>query len=762
MCFIGSYGPRRCGVAAFTEPLRRALVSCDPTSVCSVFAMNDPGRTYVYPAEVAHTIEEESLVAYHRAADLLNETATDVVCLQHEFGIFGGVEGRHVLALLRRLSMPIVTTLHTVPEAPNPAQREVTRELCDLSERLVVMSPGSAETLQRIYRVASAKIDVISHGAPAAVDRERSRTLLELGARPTLLTFGLLSPNKGIEYGIDALPAIVETYPKVVYVVLGATHPRVRAHQSERYRQSLEGRAEELGVRANVVFQNRFASDEELAQFLSAADIYLVPYLNPTQSTSGTLAYAVGAGKAVIATAFPYAMEILANGRGVLVPAADSGAIADAALDLLGNHRKRSRMERKSEALGRTMRWDQVAASYLDSFRHAVRAREQRSHTMPRGLAATSRGIRRVHLGHLRAMTDDSGLLQHATLCAPRYSAGYCLDDNARALLLMVRRAKLQRRPLRSQGLATRYLAFIEDAYVPTSGRFRNFMSHSRQWLETCEAEDSHGRALWALGTLGGSPNPSDHRELASSLFDRALPASLTFDSPRAWAYTLLGLDARSAREAPDRTMVTVRRELAGRLFALFADARSESWPWGEDTLTYCNARLPEALIATGARLRDPPMLATGLRSLRWLARLQSDTSGIFSPVGSKRFLASGGAKATHEQQPVEACTMVSACLLAHRTTGSLEWLPYARMAFDWYLGANVLGRSLYDASTGGCRDGIHEGRLDENQGAESTLSFLMALVEIQLHERSAPTGRPRDRAALRVVEDPENDPNEE
>jgi len=744
VCFIGSYSPRRCGIATFTQDLSRAMVRQDPATDCSVIAMSDPNKTYAYPPEVAHSIDEESLIAYHRAADLLNDSPPDVVCLQHEFGIFGGVAGGHALALLRRLSMPIVTTLHTVLATPSPAQRSVTSELCDLSERLVVMSTASAETLHLVYGVPLAKIDVISHGAPAAGDRDRSKAALGLKARPTLLTFGLLSPDKGIEYGIEALPGIVERYPRVAYVVLGATHPHVRAEQGERYRESLAARAEELGVGDNVVFHDRFATSEELTQFLSAADIYLTPYLSTTQSTSGTLAYAVGAGRAVISTPFPYAKELLADGRGVLVPTADSAAITDAVLDLLGNHRKRSEMERESAALGRTMGWDHVAASYLDSFRRAVRAREKRSRAMPRGLPATSRGIRKVDLGHLRTMTDDTGLLQHAHFCVPRYSEGYCLDDNARALLLLVRRAELRRRPLPSRGLATRYLSFIDDAFVPASGRFRNFMSHSRHWLETHGSEDSHGRALWALGTLGGSPSPSGHRQLAASLFERALPASLTFDSPRAWAYTLLGLDARSGREAPDRTMITVRRELASRLFQLFADARSESWPWGEDTLTYCNARLPEALIATGARLRDPQMVAKGLRSLRWLAQVQSDPSDLFAPVGSNGFFPSNGTKAAFDQQPVEACAMISACLLAHRTTGDHEWLQRSRVAFDWFLGANHLGRSLYDESTGGCRDGIHEDRVNENQGAESTLSFLLALVDMRWHEQAAPNAIPR------------------
>lgn len=734
--FLGTYSPRRCGIATFTEELSRAVLRWAPRSSCSVVAVTDPDRTYAYPAEVAQEVEQDVRSAYLRAAEVLNAGPTDVVCLQHEYGIFGGNDGEHALALLERLRMPVVTTLHTILMEPSHAQRAVMQEVCSFSERLVVMSGRGADTLSRRYRVPSTKIDVIPHGTVAAGDRARSKISLGLSGRPVLLTLGLLSPAKGIEYAVEALVAVAQRYPNVAYLVVGCTHPHVRAEHGESYRRRLAARAVELGVEGSVVFYDRFVSREELVEFLSAADLYLTPYLDSEQSSSGALAYAVGSGRAVISTPYPHARELLEGGRGTLVPARNAQAIADAVLDLLGDRRKRTDMELRAGALSASTGWENVARKYLAVFERAIRTHAAR----PRGTRSEHRSTLRVpssvNLRHLRAMTDGTGLLQHATFHVPRYRAGYCLDDNARALLLLTRHRAARARPRRSSPLAARYLAFVDHAFDDRAGRFRNFLSYTRQWSEAAGSEDSHGRALWALGAVAGHSPVYGERELAKQLFERALPTVASFSSPRAWAYTLLGIAGRHPVAIPQGPVEAITRTLSERLLDMFLRESSDSWPWGESVLSYCNARLPEALIAIGDRLGHRQMVATGLRSLRWLDQVQTGPSGMFAAVGSNGFYPSNGSKAAFDQQPVEACATVSACLLAHRTTGDPAWHDRAMVAFEWFLGRNHLGRPVYDRHTGGCRDGVHEDRLNENQGAESTLSFLTALVDVHSSAR--------------------------
>jgi glycosyltransferase involved in cell wall biosynthesis len=735
VAMLGNYLPRQCGIATFTADLSDAIAAEVPALDCFVLAMNDGGARYPYPPRVRFEIAENEPTAYRRAADFLNVNTVDVVSVQHEYGIFGGKAGAHVLPLLHELRMPVVTTLHTILAEPDPHQRRVMDDLTRLSERLVVMSARGAALLREVHGVPERKIDLIPHGIPMVPSASASKDRLGVEGKAVLLTFGLLSPDKGIEYVIDALPAILARFPNTVYIVLGATHPHVRERHGESYRVMLETRALRLGVDASVIFHNRFVSHDELTEFLAAADLYVTPSLQPEQSTSGTLAYAVGSGKAVISTPYVYARELLADGRGILIPWRDAGAIAGAVNNLLADDAERLALGQRAAAHGRSMQWPAVARRYLESFERArgEHATRRRTSFHARTLAERPAGLPELNLAHLRLLTDDTGLLQHALYSIPRYDEGYCLDDNARALLLMtlVEEAGTDEAAA-VRALASRYLAFVSHAFNPSAGRFRNFMSYERRWTETAGSEDSHGRAAWALGAVVGRLGDPGRRSLAADLFHAALPAVQTFSSPRAWAYALLGIDEYLGAFRGDRGVQAVRGALAERLMGLFRRTSGPTWPWFENRVTYCNARLPQALLVAGARMDDPGMVAAGTRALDWLASIQRSPDGYFAPVGSNAGVERGVPVAAFDHQPVEACAMVSACLEAYRLTGDGCWTQHARRAFSWFLGQNHLQHSLYDASTGGCRDGLHADRPNENQGAESTLSFLLTLVDMQ------------------------------
>jgi glycosyltransferase involved in cell wall biosynthesis len=741
IAMLGTHVPRQCGIATFTADLCDSVAAEFSGLDCFVLAMNDPGHRHAYPARVRFEISESDVMSYRRAADFLNVNAVDVVCMQHEYGIFGGKAGSHVLALLRELRMPIVTTFHTILGAPAPSQRGVMDEIVALSARAVVRSAHGATLLKDVYGVADHKIDLIPHGIPSVPSATRSKDQLGVEGKFVILTFGLLSPDKGIEHVIDALPMILARYPETVYLVLGATHPHVKEREGETYRLKLELRAQRLGVDSNIIFHDRFVSLGELVEFLSAADIYVTPYLNPEQITSGTLAYAVGAGKAVISTPYLYARELLGDGSGILVPWRDPEAIAREVIDLRGDDAKRRALCERAAAHGRSMRWPAVARRYMESFERARTGHAERRRTVfqARTLAKRPTELPEINLEHVVLLSDQTGMLQHASFNVPHYDDGYCLDDNARALLLMalVEEAGTGDGKV-VRALASRYLAFVSHAFNAEHGRFRNFMSYSRQWQEEYGSEDSHGRALWALGTVVGRSGDPGKQSLGGALFHAALPPIAAFTSPRAWAFALLGIDEYLRAFEGDSSVQAVRTLLAERLLDLFRRTSDSKWPWFEDRVTYSNARLPQALIVSGARIGHEEMRAAGTRSLRWLADIQCSEEGNFTPIGSNGFYRRGAPKALFDQQPVEACAMVSACLEAACVTGDGQWMQHARRAFGWFLGQNHLQQSLYDATTGGCRDGLHADRVNENQGAESTLSFLLALAEMRSADRAA------------------------
>jgi len=736
VAFIGTYPPRQCGIATFTHDLRQAVVAHGGSGAGPVVAVGRPADAAAYPAEVVFEITGPDPTGYERAAEFLNRSGAEVVSLQHEFGIFGGSAGGHILALLRGLKLPVVTTLHTVLRDPAPEQRRVMEALIRASDRLVVMTERGRMFLREIYDAPAAKIDLIAHGIPDVPfeDPVRCKELLAVEGRLVLLTFGLLSPNKGIEHVLNALPAIVAAFPRAVYLVLGATHPNLISEQGEAYRLGLERLAKRNGIEQHVIFYNRFVDLPELMEFIGAADIYLTPYLNEQQIVSGTLAYAFGAGKAVISTPYWHAAELLADGRGVLVPFADSPAIARAACGLLQDEPRRLALRRQAHRLGRPMIWSQTAATYAASFARArhERADTQRRSLLVRTLAQEPMRLPRPKLDHVLRLSDSTGILQHALYSVPNRNHGYCTDDNARALLLVLLWQEIGETSPVLEGLATTYLAFLAHALDPATQRFRNFLDYDRRWVDAPGSEDAHGRALWALGTCAAQFRDRGHSLLAGQLFTAALPAVVDLAHPRTWACALLGIHAFLRRHPGDGAAGAIRDELTARLMQRFAAHARDDWHWLADDATYDNARLPHALLLSGRLQRQPEVLATGLRALEWLLRIQTGPGGGFQPIGSEGFCHRDGTRARFDQQPTEVQATVAACLEAFRATEAPVWLEHAHRVFEWFLGRNDLGLMLYDAKTGGCRDALHPDRANENQGAESTLAFHLSLAALQ------------------------------
>jgi glycosyltransferase involved in cell wall biosynthesis len=745
LAFIGNSLPRRCGIATFTTDLQQAVSkSCADVHTCIV-AMTDHGHRYDYPPAVRLQLNDAKRDEYVRAAELLNEEQFDLVCLQHEFGIFGGEAGHYIMALLERLTMPIVTTLHTILAEPKPLQREVMNAIVGASSKVIVMAEKGRRLLSGVYGAPAGKIELIPHGIPdsAFVEPDAAKARRGFGGQAVILTFGLLSPNKGIEVMIDAMPGILKSRADAVYVVLGATHPNLVRQQGEGYRESLIARARSLGVEEHVVFLNRFVDQPTLLDFISMCDVYVSPYLNEAQMTSGTLAYSFGLGKAVVSTPYWHAQELLADGRGVLVPFGDVNAIGAEIAGLLTDDARREAMRQHAYSSSRSMIWARTAERYVAVFEGAKRApplkvivREARSATLPDGPRAPL-----VSLGHLLSMCDDTGLFQHAVLSVPDRLHGYCVDDNARGLLVACALNVPGEQPL-PEALTGRLAAFVQHAWNPDSGRFRNFMSFDRRWLENVGSQDSHGRTLWALGECARSDVSPSRRSWALSLFAQALPAVERFDSPRAWAFTLLGLDAYCSAARKDCRASELRQVLAERLMSLLSAVQTKEWVWFEDGLAYDNARLPQALIATGVATGKLRYVEAGLRSLRWLIALQTSGDGLFRPVGSASFGDKRQPPRAFDQQPLETTASISACLAAWRADGDAQWKTEATRAFAWFLGSNDLSLPLVDLETGSCRDGLHPDRRNENRGGESAVSYLLSVAEIRQLARTVGTDR--------------------
>ena len=726
LALIGNFLPRQCGLATFTTDVFQAMRARFPEIAVDVYAMDDhPGR-YAYPPEVTCAIPEQDLSAYLAAARQIEASGADAIWLQHEYGIFGGPAGEHILTLLDRTTLPVIVTLHTVLEQPNVDQRRVMEGLLRRAAKVVVMAERGRDILTRVYAANPRQVVLIPHGVPdrALIEPDQMKAQFGWEGRDVVLTFGLLSPGKGIETVIEALPAVAADHPALLYVVLGATHPTLKDRDGEAYREQLIALAAERGVAGHVEFIDEFVAYDRLIDYLQAADVYCTPYKNAAQITSGTLAYAVGVGKAVVSTPYVHATEILDEGHGILVPFGDVGGFATSIHRLLGDGSARRDLSARAYARGRTMIWPRLAEATLAATQEAVTQRPRRLSAKP-ALA----GPLRPDFAAVERMSDATGMLQHSIYSVPDRRHGYCIDDNARALMLVSAMADLD--PVQRDKWTTIYASFVQFAWNPDERRYRNFMRFDRTWCEDVGSEDSNGRALWALGVTARDAADAKHRDWATMLFDETASLALDLGSLRAQAFAMLGAAAMLEAKPGHELAMAILRRFPDTHLALLAEARRPEWQWFEIVLAYDNARLPQAMIAAGRVLGRDDLIECGLATLAWIVEKQTSPEGRFRAVGTESFGRPYGEPLKYDQQPLEAQATVDACAEALRATGDARWLGEAERAYGWFLGANDLDLPLASTEDGGCFDGLMPGGLNRNQGAESILALQLASCSI-------------------------------
>ena len=762
--FVSTYVPRRCGIATFTRDLIagiRASVDGDGRErlVLDVAAMHLDDMDLAYPSEVRLVLPAADRAAYLHAARTLSQSAS-VVSIQHEYGIYGGPDGDHLLHLLDGLRVPAVTTFHTALRQPTAGQRRVAIELARRSSRIVVMADRAREILAESYGISGDLVEVIPHGVPDLpfVDPEPLKHRFGLAGRDVILGFGLLSPTKRYELVIEALPALVHAVPETLFVIVGETHPEVRRRYGESYRALLVDRVERLGLRNHVLFVDRYVDQAELCDWLLACDIFVTPYGSAQQIVSGTLAYALAAGKAIVSTPYEYAIELLADGRGVLTPFDDVEALGDRLLRLLADVGLRDRMRRRAWEHGRSMIWREVGARHLALLEEAAARRPRRpSHRPATPVAApiarrpavpvlvsqSARGAR----NHLDRLSDGVGIAQHAVGVVPDLRHGYCTDDVARALVVDLLHAEHDDGPDIAASIR-RQLTFLGEAFQPMSGRFRNLRAADGRWLDEVGSQDAHGRGVHALGEAIGRAHDVIARRLARELFDAALPATLELDDLRPWAYVALGCDAALAAEPRHSAPRRILAELGGRLADAFGEAASTDpiWPWPAPIVTYDNGAPPQALIVAGRRLGRRDWVRRGADILHWLAAAQRTPQGHLRPIGNRGWWPRGKRPAWFDQQPIEALSILEAALAAEEATGDRDFGELAEAAYGWFLGANDLGLPVADPEDGACHDGLGPDGLNANRGAESTLAWLLAVERMRGRHaattlRGGPTG---------------------
>ena len=725
LALIGNYLPRMCGLATFTTDIYTAMRDRFPDIQVDVYAMDDhPGR-YAYPSEVTGSIPEDMLSAYVDTARTIETSGAQAIWVQHEYGIFGGAAGEHLLTLLDRTTLPVIVTLHTVLEKPNADERWVMEALLRRAARVVVMAERGRDILRRVYGASPRQIAMIPHGVPdrALVEAATLKPLFGWQGREIVLTFGLLAPNKGIETIIEALPALVGKHPALLYVVLGSTHPNLVAHEGEAYRDRLKALAADLGVADNVAFIDEFFEHDQLIDYLQAADIYATPYTNPAQITSGTLSYAIGVGRAVISTPYVHATEILGDGHGVLVDFGDVAAFAREIDRLLSSDRDRQRLMERAYARGRTMIWPRLAEAMLHEIEAIVAVRPRRlvkNAPLVRLLAADFAAVER--------MSDATGMFQHAIYSVPDRRHGYCIDDNARALILT---SAMELDPARRDKWMTVYASFLQYAWNPDIRRFRNFMSFDRSWCEEEGSEDSNGRTIWALGVTARDAVERKHRDWAMAMFDQTASLALELGSLRAQAFAMLGAAAMLEARPDHQLARQILQRFPDQHLELLAEARRPNWAWFEIVLAYDNARVPQALIAAGRALGRQDCIIRGLETLDWIVGKQTSPEGRFRAIGHESFGRPYAEPLQFDQQPLEAHATVEACAEAFAASGDHRWVDEATRAYGWFLGANDLDLPLATAADGGCFDGLMPTGLNRNQGAESILALQLASCAI-------------------------------
>ncbi|MDW7732509.1 MAG: glycosyltransferase [Methanolobus sp.] len=737
--FIGTYVPRKCGIATFTSDLLNATSKKDEIDYCEVIALNDLGESYDYPEEVVFEIRRNKLEDYYRAADHINRSDYDVVCLQHEFGLYWGDSGDYIFALLSSIDKPIVTTLHTVIRDPEPSYRRVTEKLIQYSDRIIVMSETSAQILHEVYNTHNGKIKLVYHGIPDCLftDSKEHKELLDLEGAPLVLTFGLLNPNKGVETTLDALPEVVEKQPTLKYLVLGATHPEIKRNFGEDYREYLIDKVHELGLENNVVFHDKFVEKRELYEYILASDIYVAPYHSKEQVVSGALSYAIGMGKAIISTPYWYAQEMITDDRGILVDFEDSKGISKALLRLIENPQQCNEMRRNAYDFGRQMIWESVSEEYISIFTHALEKYPAPIEEDRSDLSLFSANLPGTNLDYMISMTDDVGIFQHATYGVPSRQHGYSTDDVGRGLVALTRAVSGNERTGDIKGLVTLYLSYLDHAQTE-EGHFHNFMSYDRKFLDDKGSDDTFGRALYGLGHVCAcSELPENLRSHALGMIRRSRTVMDEIHAPRAKAYTMAGLYEMLDNGIDRDIFLPVFVRFADSLVELYEKNRQDDWEWFETEVTYGNAKMCEALMRAYDLIGNPRYREVGIKTLDFLTDLQWNGE-FFDLVGNEGWYRYKGEKATFGQQPIDAAYLTEAYVVAYELTQDEKYLQLANRSMEYFLGRNRLKAVMYDYSIGAVCDGLDRKGMNPNQGAESVVCFIMALEMLKRYSENA------------------------
>ncbi|MEO6520494.1 MAG: glycosyltransferase [Mucilaginibacter sp.] len=736
IAYISTYPPRECGIATFNQNLVRAVnanfTGDDAVTQCGfVVAMNDSEKLkdYEYPEEVKFTVRQDNQKDYIRAANYLNTSNADVCILEHEFGIYGGESGIYILPLINRLEKPLVTVLHTVLREPSFVQKIIMREIADQSSKVIVMSKRAVEFLTSIYEIPAEKIQIIEHGVPdlEASENNEIKKLPAFKNKKVLFTFGLISRNKGMETVIKALPAIVKQHPDVMYVILGNTHPGVLKNNGEEYRDSLKRLAAQLGVSKHLTFINKFVSEEELFQYLTAIDIYITPYLNEAQITSGTLSYAIGAGAAVVSTPYWHAQELLDNDRGRIFDFKDHEQLGAIVNDLLGNPESLKQLKRNAYDYGLHTRYPKIGAEYIKVAQEAA-AKHDLNDKILQSTIVDPEIMPRFSLDHVLRLTDDTGIVQHAKFGIPNLKEGYCLDDNARALIMALMAYQRNKSP-EALKLLPIYLSYIH--YMQTEdGNFRNFLSFSRQYLDEVGSEDSFGRTIWSLGYLINCATNNSYREFAVEIFHKAIQQFKNLTHIRGQANTIIGIALYLKVFPGDDGLIQEMKNLTLPLMDAYEANSDDNWHWFEDVMTYDNAILPLALMHSTEITGDPDVKRVALEAMDFLDKATL-SNGYLSPVGNEGWYRKGGKFPEYDQQAIETMAMVLMNFQAYQLWHKPEYIEKMFACYMWFLGDNSLRAPLYDHETKGCCDGILPTGINRNQGAESTLAYLISHLTV-------------------------------
>ncbi len=736
IAYIGTYPPRQCGIGTFTRNLLESMVNNNKTMKNSiegfVVALNDHEQTYDYSSKVALTIRQEHQRDYIQAAKFINISGADLCILEHEFGIFGGQNGVYILPLLHRLEIPLLVTFHTVVKAPSYNEKAIIKSICKMANKIIVMSNKAIQLLISIYKIPQEKIILIEHGVPdIQFSQKQSKKEFNLENKKVLMTFGFVSRNKGIETVINALPKVVEKYPETLYIILGKTHPNVLRHSGEEYRNHLRLLTKSLNLENHVYFLNEFISQKELFKYLSASDIYITPYLNEAQITSGTLSYAIGVGSAVISTPYWHAQELLAEGRGRLFNFNDSEELSNILQELLDKPDVLKNIRKKAYDYGRKITWPKIGKEYIALAEKILKDKPEafaKKETIIDPLVLPP-----FSLAHIKRLTDDTGIIQHAKYGVPNLKDGYCLDDNARSLLAVLMAYRQKKDPLALELLPI-YLSYIH--YMQNkNGTFRNFLSFNRNFLDETGTEDSFGRAIWALGyLLGNAPNDA-YYQTGKFIFLNASPNFEKLQSIKSIANTMIGINYYLRSNLSDESMTERLRNLAYKLINQYEEQSSPDWKWFEPILTYDNGILPLALLHSAEILNDDKITKTALEAMNFLTEITL-SDGYLSLIGNENWYKKGGKRAIFAQQPVDALAMVLMFHQAFLLTKNKKYLNKLFISFMWFLGENDLRMNLYDFETNGCCDGIERYGVNRNQGAESLLAYLIShLTVLQAYE---------------------------